>query len=170
MQPSMKNLLQGGPIDFQVEYVGPLQEFPKKDGGTYEAHEVKLMTRSNSEVYSARWFAYDVLNFKVGDLVRGELNAKGWPAWSPIESGETVNNYQQVKAERAVADVVHKEDVKSIAISLQGLAQAYVNANSDMYRIQGEETTVNMGLLAEDAVIFAKIAREKILEAAQSES
>lgn len=128
--PSLTKLLEANErIDFVIDYISPLQEFDKKDGGTYQAHEVKLKTMSNNVMYDARFFENHP--HKTGDMVRGYLNAKGYPDFTKVESGEPRNNGQEVKKERELAGRASAEDVKSICISLQGLVQAYIIAGHE---------------------------------------
>lgn len=117
---NLKQLLEGKEVDFVIDYLGPLQDFPKKDGGTYEAHEGKLRTTSNGEVYDNRFFSQQASTLKVGDMVRGYLNAKGYPAFDKVSSGEPRNNAMEVRKERAMASEKNEVVISQIACNFMG--------------------------------------------------
>ena len=123
---SLSNLLKGQPdgIDFKVDYIEPLKAHKKKAGGEYDAHSVKLVTTANNEVYDAIMFPQFVATIKVGDLVRGFINAKGYSEFRKVQSGEPSNNYQEVNKERAMAS---QRDETVISMILHGFMSAAIS-------------------------------------------
>jgi len=124
----LKDLLKGKEVDFVIDYLGPLTDFDKKAGGTYEAHEAKLRTTSNGEVYDTRFFPKFADTVQQGDMVQGKLNNAGYPDFRKVESGEHRSNTVQVKQEREMAVAKDNRSFHDIHVGLRGLMQAHITA------------------------------------------
>ena len=117
---NVKTLLETvGPVDFEICSIGPVEPFEKKGGGTYDAQEVKIRTRSNGEVYTVRMFPSVVENgLMIGSLVRGSIGSNGYPQWEPLPTGPASanlpqrSNYKQVQAERQMKDMTDTQQRK----------------------------------------------------------
>jgi len=155
-------------INFEVTSIGSERDFPKKDGGTYKSCSVELKIPSTGQVEDARLFKSQIEQWgmKVGCTLNGKAGkyaGSKYAVWTPVRTGEEVlnetpqNNYQQVKAERAVSEAMteerRKDQVKQAMISLAGLMQAHISAGMD-----------NKGALE-----AAQEARKMLLEAAVEE-
>lgn len=125
---NLKELLTNRQVDFVIDWMSPVMDLPKKTGGTYQAHEAKIRTTSNGEVYDARFFPTFGATVKAGDTIQGKLNNAGYPDFRKVESGEPRNNYQEVHKEREIASMRDIKTKKEIAIGLRGLYQAHVSA------------------------------------------
>lgn len=142
---NVNNLLkQYGPVDFEVCSVGPLESFDKKNGGTYEAHEVKIKTRSNGEIYTVRMFESLVnAGMIAGSLVRGTVGSNGYAQWELLPVGpasaaipQPKNNSQQVHDERSMKnDTMAYNEEKMIhdwKLGLAGIVQSLlIRGDSD---------------------------------------
>ena len=117
-------LRKSGPINFSLDYIGPLQDFDKKSGGTYQARECKLRIPATSEIIDMRLFDNLVGSMKIGSVIRGEAGAGEYPNWSPVGSGHLTpeNNIEQVKNERAFTKEVKEEVVNRIICTYIGHA------------------------------------------------
>lgn len=119
---TLKNLLQGTDgIDFTIDYIEPLKDHKKKDGGIYQAHAVKLRTTSNGEIYDTKFFPMFAETVQVGDTVRATLNDKGYPDFRKVSIGEPRNNTREVRKERAIAQ---QRDETVIGMILHGFMSA----------------------------------------------
>ena len=130
---SLSKLLESnGPIDFIVDYVSPVQEFASKKGSMYDAHEVKLKTRSNGEVYTHRMFPSEAVKHKVGDSIRADLDDRGYPVFAKVQSGDPRNNYQEIKKERNMAanrsGMENAEKARNCSIILQAFVKSWVES------------------------------------------
>jgi len=110
-----EQLEASGPINFRLDYIGPVESFPTKDGGTYEARECKLSIPSTGQVETVRLFDNIVGALSVGATLRGEAGPM-YPKWTPVASGQVTpeNNVQQVKNERAFGKIKSEEVLSRI--------------------------------------------------------
>lgn len=118
-------LKTSGPINFEILSISPVREFDKRDGGTYEAHEVELRVPASGEQIKERMFPKFVQYLKVGGSVRGEAGPK-YPNWGYVQSGQQFEtNSQAVKNERTFTEESKKPDksvISRIVCSYMGAA------------------------------------------------
>lgn len=157
---NLKELLQGKEVDFVIDYLGTPQDFPKKDGGTYEACEAKLKTTSNGEVYDNRFFPQQAQALKVGDTVRGYLNAKGYPQFDKVMSGESRNNTREVRKEREMATENKEGDAKQNEVVISQILHGFMKA-----AISNGKTTEEAAEIAKEAYFDHELAVKTIIDA-----
>ncbi len=155
---------QGSPIDFTFVARSELLTKKKKDGGTYQAYEYTFL--NGGTVHKENIFpkTHDLVLTKAvkDDVCRASLNGQ-WVNWEILPRGEAVlsmpnpSNYQAAKSEKAVASVDREQKEKSIAICLQGFAQAYITGRAKTFHTENDDQ-----LLA-SALTFAVKARTALL-------
>jgi hypothetical protein len=135
MAPFLKDELKNGPIDFEYISHTPFQSFSKNDGGTYQAGEITVKARSTGQarkekIFNVTFYQGFTKRLFTGCLVRAELDGK-YVNWTVLPTGEAAldvptNNSQQVRSERNLEKSSDAQEEKSIAICLQGFAQAFI--------------------------------------------
>lgn len=165
LQKTLKDMGPNTFLDFKYVAHGTLQE--------EKYHNYTLLIPATGKETVERIYKWD--HEKLGNLIQGttlraSLNAKGYVAWTRAPTGESVlsdpnTNYQSVKNERAYSQAEDErkfeQEEKSIAISLQGFAQAFVIGQSTL-NAHGEGADV----LVDRSIAFAVKAREALLKKA----
>jgi hypothetical protein len=140
-----------GPVDLQIDYIGPESDIPKKGGGSYRGHKLILKNRATGKTYEDKLFPNQTAFFKTGMLIRADLDGKGYVAYSKVNADEERNNYKDVQTERKMAPVnAHLDNLqraKEIQICLQGLLQAHITAG------QPNEIAMKMAVEARDLLL-----------------
>jgi hypothetical protein len=163
--PFLSETLQSGPIDFIYLSHSPYQSFSKKAGGTYMAGELTIKTRSTGaiskeKIFNEAFYQGFTKRLTPGCLIRAQLSPKNPKNidWEILPTGDAgldvpqMSNGKQVKIEREYSHSNDEQAEKSIAISLQGLVQAYVSRGGEL---TGEA-------LLREALSFAANARDAI--------
>ena len=127
-----KIVKETGPVDLRVDYIGEESDIPKKGGGSWRGCKVILKSGVTSETYEHNVFKSKANMYKVGDLVRVDLNDQGYIDLTKVTSGDQRNNYEEVKKERAMAPVNAKLDQsyneRDISIPLQAFAKSWIES------------------------------------------
>jgi len=154
---TLPQLLKGTPngIDFEVAFVAPIANFPKKDGGTYEAQECQLKTRANGEMYSARLFPSFISKFQIkpGSLVHAQIGANGYPQWTPVDTTEAglsrpqPTNSQQIRDEGNMRAAKQEDDAKWDRISVGKCLFGYAVAGIELGKTPPEAMAMATELL-----------------------
>ena len=128
MPVSLKSILKGVPdgVDLTLVTICPLESFDKKDKkGKYEAHEVKLRTEANGEIYTEKMFPNLIEQLHEGDTIRATLGDNGYPQYRKVMIGEARNNITEVKKERKLKSLRDEETIGRI---LHGFIQGALSS------------------------------------------
>lgn len=159
--PFLSDLLANGPIDFEYISHSPFQSFAKKTGGTYEAGELTIKTRSTGaiskeKIFNEAFYRGFTKSLTPGCLIRATKEGK-YVNWSLVPSGEeslavpSRPNSAQVKDERSYTEGNLEQKAKQKQISLAGVYQARLNS--------GMETDKARAAAIEDVAWLEKTGR-----------
>lgn len=156
-------------LELEVCSIGPVEDFPKKAGGTYEAQECKAKTLSGDDVYTIRIFPSVAATWKEKDIIRAKMGENGYPQYEKVDTTATQgqpSTYHSLKNEKAASAIQNEHDITQRYIARAGYGQSFVDAFGRLY-VDDKERQIDMERLAKDAAKFGDIAVRETLKVAQ---